>query len=151
MNDPSANRPPERWHEGPSAYLVVISLMSGFAFAGLVLYLGMAAPNQAEIVAAGLLLAAFVVLLYAAFACASVVDVIGRHSQRAIEHYQTETLLSMLLGILLLLAAISVMSFAWSPWLGALAVVLSALFIVRFVWTALREIHLAFRDRISNG
>jgi len=128
---------------GASEYLAVTSVMCGFAFAGLVLYLGAGPPAPSRVVAAALLLAAFVTLLYAAFAIASLADVSARGKPPRVWHYFREALWSMLLGMLLLLASTCVMAFLWSNWLGWSGLTLSALFLSRFVWAALRDRSLA--------
>ena len=129
---------------GDSAYLTIASLMCGFAFAGFILYLGMADARGARVVAACLLLGAFVALLYSAFACASLLDVRSRGLVTAAEHYWWESAASMFLGLLSLMASVCVMSFTWSRWVGWTALALVVLFLARFVWASRHE--LAFRS-----
>jgi hypothetical protein len=138
MNDPKSDN--EDVVEGASAYLTIITVMCGFAFAGFILYLGVSPTTPVRIVAAGLLLMGFIVLLYGSFAVASQIDVAAKKKYRAMEHYGVESTWSLLLGLPLLLAAVCVMSFAWSVWLGAVATALAVVFTCRFVWAAIHEL-----------
>jgi len=127
---------------GESAYLTVASLMCGFAFAGFILYLGMADAGGARVVAACLLLGAFVALLYSAFACASLLDVRSRGLVTAAEHYWWESTRSIFLGLLSLMASVCVMGFTWSRWVGWTALALVVLFVARFIWASRHELAL---------
>ena len=135
--------------EGTGAFLTVTTLLGGFAFAGLILYLGTDHPHATHIVAASLLAAAFIVLLYAAISTAYLVEISGSERKpltRAI--YQYENTLSLMLGLTLLLGSVCVMSFAWSSPLGWVVVPLSGLFVVRFVWVEMRDVRLGHKDRV---
>ena len=128
--------------QGGTSYLTVVSLLSGFAFAALVLYLGTSERTTAHVVSACLLTGAFVGLLYSVFAFASEVHTAAAGRYRASDHYSRESTWSMLLGLALLLSSLCVMSFGWSSALGWTAVGLSACFAARFAWASLREMSL---------
>jgi len=66
---------------GANAHLTVATLLCGFAFAGLILYLGTDHPRAAHVVAASLLAAAFIMLLYAGLSTAYLVQVSDRKQQ----------------------------------------------------------------------
>ncbi len=118
--------------EGTSAYLTVATLLCGFAFAGLILYLGNRHPHAPHVVAASLLAAAFIVLLYAALSMVSLVDTSGSKWRLLVRLiYFIESARSLYLGLALLLASLCVMSFAWSTPLGCVVVLFSTLFIAR--------------------
>jgi hypothetical protein len=129
--------------EGASANLTLTTLLCGFAFAGVILYLGTGHPHATHVVAASLLAAAFIVLLYAALCTTYLVEISGSERRlltRAL--YQVESVLSLCLGLALLLASVCVMSFAWSTPLGWVVVPLSALFIARYTWVTIRDMRL---------
>jgi hypothetical protein len=128
--------------QGGTAYLTVVSLLCGFAFAALVLYLGLAKRETVHVVSACLLAGAFVGLLYSVFAFASEVHTAAAGRYSASEHYGRESLWSMLAGLVLLLSSLCVMSFGWSAALGWTAVGLSACFVMRFAWASVREMTL---------
>ncbi len=129
--------------EGTGAHLTVATLLCGFAFAGLILYLGTGHPHATHVVAASLLAAAFIVLLYAALSIASLVDTSGGERRLLIRVlYWIESGRSLFLGLALLLASVCVMSFTWSTPLGCVVVPLSALFIVRCAWLIRRVLRL---------
>ncbi|MGD0113455.1 MAG: hypothetical protein ABSD48_16475 [Armatimonadota bacterium] len=133
--------------EGTNAHLTVATLLCGFAFAGLILYLGTGRPHATHVVAASLLAAAFIVLLYAALSIASLVETSGSERRlltRVI--YWIESGRSLFLGLALLLASVCVMSFTWSTPLGCVVVPLSALFIARCAWLIRRVVRL---DRVT--
>ncbi len=126
--------------DGGTAYLTVVSLLCGFSFAGLVLYLGLAKPRAGQEVAAGLLFGAFVMLLYCVFAFASLVHSAEGGARRSAAYYSWEATWSMLVGLVLLLGSLCVMGFIWARSLGWATVGLSAWFIGRFLWASLRDL-----------
>ena len=134
--------------EGTGAFLTVTTLFCGFAFAGLVLYIGTDHPRPVHIVAASVLAAAFIVLLYAAICAAYLVAVSdGERKLYTRAVYQEESTVSLLLGLALLLGSVCVMSFAWSAPLGWVVVPLSAAFVLRFGWDQIRDVRLRRKDR----
>ena len=128
--------------QGASAYLTVSTLLCGFSFAGVVLYLGTSQVTSVHVVAACFLVAAFILLLYAAFADASLIDVHERMSSTTVWHYWSESCWSLLLGLVLLLSAVCIMAFDWSVWVGGTGTALSVAFVLRFAWAASRELTL---------
>jgi len=76
MDEPGRPALPPPGPEESRAWLTLATVMAGFAFAGLVLYL-QSPPTGTHLFAAGLLLAALVVLLNASFNYATMIGLFG--------------------------------------------------------------------------
>jgi hypothetical protein len=119
--------------------------MAGFAFGGLVLYLGGSHPSPGQIVAASLLLAAFIVLLFCAYALASLVHEASNRDEATVFLWFGHSVWSLYGGLMLLVASVCVMSFVWSRALGWVALGLSALFVIGMVVVHLHELRVPSR------
>jgi len=121
-----------------AALLTVASVLAGFAFSGLVLFLsiGRDKVTAGHTVAACLLVAAFLALVYSAIALTSS-TYFRRHPDFWVAlgglFLLREAVYVLLAGLVLLCASVCLMAFLWSPWVGWTGAILAAPLLPRIV------------------
>jgi hypothetical protein len=131
--------------EALMAYQSSCTLLCGFAFAGLVMYLGsVSKPQPLQLVAAGLLTGGFFSLFHASFMFPSLIGGVDLRKPLSVLNYRADEIGSAgALGVVLLLASVCVMAFAWSCWLGGVTTGSLLLLVARWAWVARHEAKLS--------